>query len=388
MNELITASLEEANVTLLFQFPRQLISNYEQEMIQWITDYIYKYRKPPTTVRVASAFEYFIPVTTSDPLGDVYERTLIRKRNIHAREFLVGIQDELKKGVDPLPYIEKLHSAIKDGNGDVTRYTTFDRSVYYRRPTSYPYGIPQIDRQTGGISQGDLVYTVGRLGTGKTTIALWMVNRWLQAGRRVLMVSNENRADDVIVKIDSFVGGFNPIRKRTMDWSEDDLHRLETVSFIANHMEGEMLVPNQPVRDVKELYTLVNSYQPDVVVVDGIYLMNGVSGNSNWEKITEVSRSLKQLADGEGVPILGIHQANRNAIGKRMEVENIAYADALAQDADLVLGVNTEDDGSLFVECLKSRWGRSGWGMFLKIHFDTMRVTVLEAAATAEGEAE
>lgn len=114
--------------------------------------------------------------------------------------------------------------------------------------------------------------------------------------------------------------------------------------------------------------------------------MNGVAGNSNWEKITEVSRSLKQLADGEGVPILGIHQANRNAIGKRMEVENIAYADALAQDADLVLGVNTEDDGSLFVECLKSRWGRSGWGMFLKIHFDTMRVTVLEAAATAEGE--
>jgi hypothetical protein len=151
-------------------------------------------------------------------------------------------------------------------------------------------------------------------------------------------------------------------------------------------MTGEMLVPNHPVKDTKELYGLIYTYKPDIVVVDGIYLMGSAQGNSNWEKITHVSRELKQIADGEGVPLLGIHQANRNAIGKRMEIENIAYADALAQDADLVLSVNPEEDGSIFVECLKSRWGKSHWGLFLRIWFETMTVKVLEAPLTPEEE--
>jgi hypothetical protein len=146
-----------------------------------------------------------------------------------------------------------------------------------------------------------------------------------------------------------------------------------------------MVVPNQPVKDTKELTTLIYTHRPDVVVVDGIYLMNGIQGNTQWERVTEVSRTLKQIADGEGVPILGIHQANRNAIGKRrVEVENVAYADALSQDADLLLGVNPEDDGSIFVECIKSRWGKSHWGMFIRIFFESMRVVVLETPATAE----
>lgn len=382
MNELITSSLTEGDVTQLFQFPRQLLSSYEKELVEWVVDYVAKYRQPPTVERLGMEFEYFVPLTTPDPLGDVYQRTLTRKRNVFTREFILGIQDELKAGADPLPHIEKLHAEIKAGDADIAKYTTFDRTSYYRRPTTYPYNIPQIDKYTGGISQGDLVYTVGRLGTGKTTFSLWLVQKWLKEGRKVLMVSNENRADDVIVKIDSFIGGFNPIKKRTMSWSEDDLARLQTVSYIAAHMEGEMLVPKQPVQDTKELYKLIYTHKPDIVVVDGVYLMHGVSGNSHWEKITEVSRNLKQLADGEGVPILGIHQANRGAIGKHMEIENIAYADALAQDADLVLSINPEDDGSIFVECLKSRWGSDRWGFFLRLYFESMTVKILEAPAT------
>lgn len=387
MNELITCSLIEGNVSLLLQFPKVLLTKFETEVVEWIVGYLGKYRKPPTPERLREQFDMFVPIVSSDPLEDIYEQSLIKRRNIHAREFILGIQDRLKDGEDPLPHITTLYNQLKSGASNVTHYTTFDRTSYYRRPASYPYGIDQIDRFTGGISQGDLVYTVGRLGTGKTTFALWLVNRWLLNGRRVLMVSNENRAEDVIVKVDSFIGGFNPLKKRTTSWTGEDLDRLATVSFIASHLEGEMMVPNSPVKDTKELYGLIHTHNPDIVVIDGIYLMGGVSGNSNWEKITEVSRTLKQIADGEGVPILGIHQANRGAIGKHMEIENIAYADALAQDADLVLSVNAEDDDSLFLECLKSRWGKSGWGFFLKIYFESMTVKILEAPSTiTEGE--
>jgi replicative DNA helicase len=130
----------------------------------------------------------------------------------------------------------------------------------------------------------------------------------------------------------------------------------------------------------------VYTYRPDLVVVDGIYLMQGAAGDSHWEKITSISRSLKQLAEGEGTPVLGLHQANRQAIGKRIEIEHIAYADALAQDADLVMAINAEDDGSHFVEAIKNRWGdKAGWGMFMNFFFDSMTVRVRDAKHAPKG---
>lgn len=384
MNALITKSLEEENLTLLLGFPEILLSRSEKKWLNWIREYTIKYRKPPTLNRLQLEFDTFVPVRSSDPLGDVYDSEIVDKRNIYTREYILSIQDDLKKGADPLPLIEKLHQSIKSGSSGVTYYTKYDRSLYHRKPTSYPYDIQQIDKHTGGIGQGDLVYLIGRLGIGKTSFALWLLLKWLQRDCRVLMVSNENRADDVISKVDAFLGGFNPLRKRTMEWTEDDLNRINTVSYIASKMKGEVIIPNRPVKGVAELQNLVYTYQPDLLIIDGIYLMNGSAGESHWEKITDVSRNLKRLSEEEGIPTVGIHQANRNAVGKRIEVEHIAYADALAQDADLLLALNKEEDGEIFCECIKNRWGDSQWGFFLKFFWESMSVCVMDAKTAME----
>lgn len=384
MNTLVSRCLELGVVHYLTGFPKVLMSEREKKMVEWIEGYLTRYSQPPTLDRFAKEFDkYFVPVSSQDPLDDIYDEELKHKRNIYTRQFMTDIQDHLKSGADPLPFIEELHDNLRIGDSGVTRYTTYDRTMYLRRPTSFPYEIPELDKYTGGVAKGDLIYLIGRLGVGKTSVALWLLGKGLIRGRKNLVVSNENRADDVIAKVDSFLAGFNPIKKRTMEWNQDDINRLNTVSFIAKNMDGEMFVPNKPVQDVKELRSLIYNYRPDLVVVDGIYLMQGVEGNSHWEKITSISRQLKQLAEGEGVPIIGIHQANRNAIGKKIEIENIAYADALAQDADLVLGINPEEDGSLFIESIKNRWGKDGWGFYVRIFFETMTVKVMDARLEA-----
>jgi energy-coupling factor transporter ATP-binding protein EcfA2 len=378
---LLTSSLTEGEITLLLNFPRELISTTEKAMLEWITTYTSRFGKPPTLSRFSREHPIFLPVVTKDPIGDVYEQTLTRKRNLYAREYLMSVQDDLKKGKDPLPYIEELHQVIRTGASDVVRYSAYDRSSYYRKPASIPYGIPLLDQYTGGISKGDLIYLIGRLGTGKTTFALWILSKFIQREKSVLMISNENRAEDVVAKIDSYIGGFNPLKKRTNAWTDDDISRLTTVSYIASHMEGEVFIPNRPVQDMAELKSYIYTYRPDLCIVDGIYLMKSARGESHWEKITNISRNLKEIAQGEGLPILGIHQASRKAIGKHIEVEDIAYADALAQDADLVLGLNAEDDGSIFVESIKNRWGDKSWGFFVKFFFNSMTAKVLEPKA-------
>jgi archaellum biogenesis ATPase FlaH len=387
MNTLIVSSLATGDVGMLFGFPRTLMSEREIEIVDWIIDYTSKYRHPPDINRLMAVFDTFVPTTTTAPIGDTYDRTLQRKRNHYARTYLSNIQEDLKKGIDPLPLIEKLYKDISGGDAGVTFYTKFDRTTYNRTRTAFPYEIAEIDKYTGGISAGDLVYLVGRLGIGKSTFAGWIIGKWLQRERRILMISNENRADDVIAKVDSFMGGWNPLKKRTMGWSSEDLVRISTVSYIASQMKGEMIVPNRPIRDVNEVQGLIHTYQPDIVLIDGIYLMADKSTASTWEKLTDVSRSLKAMADGAGVPIIGLTQASRQAVDRRIEIGHIAYSDALAQDADLVLTINKEDDRDLFVECIKNRWGSQNWGFFMRFFFETMTVRVFDPKhAVLEGE--
>lgn len=385
MNILITQSLKKSDVTRLYQFPPVLMESYEVKWVDWIRNYSMKHAQPPTLKRFEKQFETFVPADDDNPLSDTYELTLAKKRNIWTRRFILAHQDEINDGEDPLPLITELYQTIHLGDADVLKYSEYDRTKYLSHRTAFPYGIKEVDKQTGGASAGDLIYLFGRLGTGKTTFALWMIKKWLQAGHRILVISNENRAEDIIAKMDAFIGGWNPIKRRLLEWTEEDKAKIRTVSHIAASLPGEVIVPTIPISDVESVQALMHTHRPDIVMIDGIYLLSENKGDSAaWEKITDVSRNLKRLADNYGVPIIGIHQANRSAIGKRVGIENIAYSDALGQDADLVLGLNEDEGGDLIIECLKNRWGKSGWGLYVRLHFDTMMVQLLSEGLIEE----
>lgn len=381
MNKLITKSLEEADIRFLLDFPKEILEEHEQIKINWIQDFTIAYGKPPTLKRFQEEFELFLPVETEDPLGDVFQRALLKKRSSYARNYLMNVQDDLKRGEDPLPYIEKLYHTIRGKEGDTLFYSTYDRSSFLRKTQSFAYEIRTLDKYTGGVSQGDLIYVIGRLGTGKTTLTLFLVKKWLMKERRILYVSNENRADDVIAKIDAFVGSWNPLKKRTGGWTEDEKITLSSVSYLASKAKGEIIIPNHPVTEVSKLHNLIQVHRPEIVVIDGVYLMQEgrVSGKTaTWERVTDVSRSLKRIAVECAVPIIGVHQANREAAGRRVEVEHAAYSDAVGQDADLILGVNSEEEENLvYAEAIKNRWGKK-FGFFVKFFFERMMVRVFD----------
>jgi KaiC/GvpD/RAD55 family RecA-like ATPase len=391
MNVLITQSLTESNVTHLYQFPRVLIESWEGEWIDWIREYTVRHSTPPSLERFAKEWDTFVPVDKGDPITDTYEQALVKKRNFFARRYLMEHMDEINDGADPAGIIDKLHMVMQMGDVEVLKYSEFDRTRYFRESTSFPYGIEKLDQYTGGANAGDLIYFFGRLGTGKTTMVLWIIKKWLEDGHKILVISNENRADDIVSKIDAFMGGWNPLKKRLREWTPDDETRIRTVSHIAAHLDGELIIPTVPIDGVDKVQALMHSHQPDIVIIDGVYLLSENKGDSaNWEKLTDVSRNLKRMADGHGVPIIGVHQANRAAAGKEeLGVENIAYSDALGQDADLIIGISPEDNPrELYIHCVKNRWGSPTWSFFVRLHFDTMTVKVLPDVPLKEEEDE
>jgi hypothetical protein len=88
------------------------------------------------------------------------------------------------------------------------------------------------------------------------------------------------------------------------------------------------------------LRSKIRDFKPDIVFVDGMYLMKDDRTNSrnvDWKNITNISQDLKLTAQDFDIPLVGVTQANRSADKSTGEdLTELAYADALGQDADAV----------------------------------------------------
>jgi len=61
----------------------------------------------------------------------------------------------------------------------------------------------------------------------------------------------------------------------------------------------------------------------------------------DWKVVTQLSRGLKDLVMNVDTRLIGTHQMNRESDGKIGNLSNMALADAVGQDADLIMRVVT-----------------------------------------------
>jgi hypothetical protein len=94
------------------------------------------------------------------------------------------------------------------------------------------------------------------------------------------------------------------------------------------------------------LRSKVEKHMPDVQFVDGLYLLSDADGRKNkssHEKMTGISRGYRQLILDTKIPGIATLQANRKAAGhSNAELDEIAYSDAIGQDATIAARVIAE----------------------------------------------
>jgi hypothetical protein len=94
---------------------------------------------------------------------------------------------------------------------------------------------------------------------------------------------------------------------------------------------------------VEDLIAAAERFQPDLIVVDGFYLMkDGRSGQrtADWKQISHISQDLKAMAQFVGCPVIGTTQANRaNAKEPSGDLDDLSFADGIGQDADIAFRV-------------------------------------------------
>jgi replicative DNA helicase len=332
MNALITESLKRSDMRFLSRFTADFLTKTEAKWLEWIFSYNIK----------------FVQVDSADPLADLFERSVADKKNLIVRQYIQLHAEELRDGADPSSLIEDLHRKISLTQEDVLDSKTFDSSLYFTEIRRIFTGIATLDTATGGINDGDLVYVVGRPQDGKTTFLLHMIARWFWDGKTVLVISNEIPSLDMNFKIDAILAGVAVGEKRSGNFKPESKAKLKYLQYLKSLMPNRLIIPNHPVRKPSSVLALIQEYKPDVVCIDGVYLMSTTGSPSvDWSDLAAVSRELKIIANQTTCPVIGVIQANRSASEKQVVGgENIAGTDAFFQDPDIVLSLRHVINGS------------------------------------------
>ena len=217
--------------------------------------------------------------------------------------------------------------------------------------TGIPYPYDCMNAMTSGMCPGDLIYIYGRPGMMKSWFLSVIAVSAAKAKRRVLLYTKEiddvtlaERVASIQLSVDygAFRGGHLPPAEENHFYDYIDALINASAAEEDSENPGLFFVTDKGCkspRTVHQLMVIAEKINPDVIFVDGFYLLNPGRLNakkSDHEKIKAISRDLKSYAQSLKVPIICTSQANRD--GKKSinvgETEDAAFSDAVGQDAD------------------------------------------------------
>jgi replicative DNA helicase len=217
--------------------------------------------------------------------------------------------------------------------------------------TGVDTGYPRLNQYTHGWQKGDLVVIAARPSVGKTAFALnLLVNGARYRDKPVAFFSCEMGADQIMKRMLSSDSLVNSEAIQTGMLQERDLERIDasckhlanTKIFIddtANPLLGDLLAKARKLK----------AAQPDLslIVIDYLNLITTETQyDSRANEVSQITRSLKELARSLKVPVIALAQLNRDVEqnqGRVPMLSNLKESGSIEQDADMVLLMYRKD---------------------------------------------
>lgn len=214
-----------------------------------------------------------------------------------------------------------------------------------------PTGFGGLDRITSGLRPQQLITFVGEAKKGKSLITLIMANAVHTHGKVPLYISFEMSAEEQSARYDALVSGISHTKIMRGDLTNSEIERIRKAISIRKNMHPFILSEDiSSLTTVSAIAGKVQQHKPDLLVVDGVYLMDDEQGEPKGspQALTNITRSLKRLAQRFDIPIVGTTQVLSWKIGNRksrqITADSIGYTSSFAQDSDLVVGVESDPD--------------------------------------------
>lgn len=209
-------------------------------------------------------------------------------------------------------------------------------------------GFPTIDTVTNGLQNGQLIVIVATPKTGKSTLALQIANNVHKQNLSPMFQSFEMTNREQQNRYDSMraLVSHNRLISGTLS-KEEEKRFQDALLTMADDPTNFWLVDAAHGITVSSIQSKIQTLNPDVVFIDGVYLMmDEQTGESNTpQALTGITRSLKRLAQRTNKPIVITTQAlNWKTKKGKVSTDSIGYSSSFLQDADVVFGLEREDE--------------------------------------------
>lgn len=221
-----------------------------------------------------------------------------------------------------------------------------------------PYPWAPLNEATQGKQDGEFIIIYGRAGHMKSWLAVHnAVHDYIVARRRVLFYTCEMSPFQLSQRVAACIAGVDyglyktgklqpDLKERTFsilkDLSEDEKladassSRGPYIRFLSSKSGKD----NNAAGGVGWLRSKIEELDPDIVYIDGFYLMRDDRSNTrsaDYKATMHISQDLKRTANDFEIPIVGLTQANRNAQHTTGEdLTELSFSDSIGMDADCV----------------------------------------------------
>lgn len=269
--------------------------------------------------------------------------------------------------------------------------------------TGVQTGFRGLDERIMSLRPGGLYVLAARPGVGKTSFALSLVDNVLAAADdHVLFFSLEVDRVDLVKKMLTGAAriDFSKIESGMLSPEE-----TEALTAAADQLRSKKLdlmdvsdLTVQGMRSVVKRHQLEVDQRLALVVIDYLQLLSSSRPNqTEYEKVSEITRTLKVMAKELRVPIIALSQLNRESerggTPRAPRVSDLRGSGSVEQDADAVIFLHQENAGDdeetrhegrkLKIIIAKNRFGPVGDS---DVRFFPGRQRFIEVATGEDGE--
>ena len=363
--------------------------NTERRIWNFLRDHHTKYQQLPSMEVLTSNFPTYSFQPVHDNVYFLIDQVIESKRKAIVHDFMRdAIEDiELRKDYNlAVSTVQRGIINLNDGglarsnDVDITadaekRYEDYlERKNLPNGLRGIPTGFPTIDSATSGLQKGQLIVVVAPPKTGKSTLALQVAHNVHMAGHVPVFQSFEMTNDEQVNRYDAMRARISHHRLRTGTLTAEEESRYAAKLRAMNMLKHKFwLTDSASALTVSGISNKVQTLQPEVLFLDGVYLMvDEQSGEANTPlALTNITRSLKRLAQTAQIPIVVSTQALSWKMKKgNVTADSIGYSSSFFQDADVLFGLQRQDENIDDTRILKVLASRNSGPMEVSMMWD------------------
>ncbi|NBD73928.1 replicative DNA helicase [Patescibacteria group bacterium] len=254
-----------------------------------------------------------------------------------------------------------------------------------------PSGFRSLDAILSGFQPADLIILAARPSVGKTAFALDIarqtaIHHQTPVGVFSLEMSSQQLVDRMLAAEARVDGWKLRTGGRLSEYEYESLHAaLERLS------DAPIYIDDQPANNILGMRSVARRLKREhglgLLIIDYLQLMAPThtrSSDSMVQQVTEISRSLKQLARELSVPILALSQLSRavEQRGGKPRLSDLRDSGSIEQDADVVMFIHRDDKSNKeserpgIAEILVEKHRNGPVGM-VELYFDEKKASYL-----------